>query len=377
MTMNYRLMPGLVAACLAVSVVLAEADDTVGSSRRGFRWPWERDVAAERESKESVDAANPAQEQASLLAQNIDELVEEALIEELAADVAPASGETAEAVADPDATVALQAKLDQAEADKARMAEELRELGQKIEELNARPPEAAAPKKGVAPGSDLFAALERENAELKKKVAALEDEKAKAIEERQELEEATRKREEELDQIEKFRDAERKDQKTLEALVKDMPKMEQELVRLRSEAKEKEAILKDREEALQAMAVELQRREHRLIKAERMSDMIEKARSDLKQVSSQEKRDMHYNMAAVYTREGKFEDAEREYLRALRIDPADADTHYNLGILYDEHLDQVRKASMHYQRYLRLRPHADDVDRVKEWLLGLDMGVRQ
>jgi tetratricopeptide (TPR) repeat protein len=170
-----------------------------------------------------------------------------------------------------------------------------------------------------------------------------------------------------------MKSADEKEKQALGKMTAQLPDMERELTDLRASVKEKDDALREREKALQAMAVELDRREHRMVKAERMSDMLEKARSDLVQVSDREKRDMHFNMASVYARDGEYREAETEYLRALRIDPGDADAHYNLGILYDDHLDQKRKAALYYKRYLKLRPDATDVDQVKAWLLNIEM----
>ena len=122
------------------------------------------------------------------------------------------------------------------------------------------------------------------------------------------------------------------------------------------------------------MEVELQKREQRLIKAERMTAVLEKARDDVAQVSERERRDMHYNMAVVYAKEGRLREAEGEYLRALQIDPNDPAVHYNLGILYDDELNDKGKAAMHYRKYLKLSPHGSDVDAVKSWLLKIEMG---
>jgi len=82
---------------------------------------------------------------------------------------------------------------------------------------------------------------------------------------------------------------------------------------------------------------------------------------------------MHYNMAVVYAKEGRFEEAEKEYLRALRIDPNDPAAHYNLAILYDDELDRKRRAVMHYRKYIQLNPTAPDADQVKQWIMQLEM----
>ncbi|MFC1453319.1 tetratricopeptide repeat protein, partial [Verrucomicrobiota bacterium] len=119
--------------------------------------------------------------------------------------------------------------------------------------------------------------------------------------------------------------------------------------------------------------LELQRREHRLIQAERMASVIERTREEVSAVRKREQRDIHYNMAVVYTKEGKIREAEQEYLRSLLVDPTDPDVHYNLAILYEDELSDPRKAAMHYRRYLKLKPHGADAARVKEWLMAIEV----
>ncbi len=80
----------------------------------------------------------------------------------------------------------------------------------------------------------------------------------------------------------------------------------------------------------------------------------------------------HYNMGCVYKASRQYQRAESEFLKALAIDPNDASTHYNLGILYDDDLEQKDKARHHYQRFLALSPDDRDVASVQEWLAALD-----
>ena len=156
-------------------------------------------------------------------------------------------------------------------------------------------------------------------------------------------------------------------------LAERIPDMENQLTALQKKISEKDAALKEKEQNLETLAHEVEQRENRIRKAERMVSLMDQAQKDVNEVSDSEKRDMHYNMAAVYAQVGRVKDAEREYLHALRIDPTDADVHYNLGILYDESFHDKQKAAMHYRRYLKLRPSGSDVDAVKNWLLTLDM----
>ena len=200
-------------------------------------------------------------------------------------------------------------------------------------------------------------------------MAALEsDAQAKA-----EVAQIQEDREELAGRLAETRSAEERQRKTVGRLMKTLPGLEDELADLRSEVATKDAALRRTEQNLAALKAELLRREHRIVKAERMADVLQEAREELRVANDVRLRDMHFNMASVYAKEGRSRDAEREYLSALRIDPADADTHYNLGDLDDDDLDDEARAAMHYRRYLRLRPHGEDVDQVKSWLLELEM----
>jgi Tfp pilus assembly protein PilF len=62
-----------------------------------------------------------------------------------------------------------------------------------------------------------------------------------------------------------------------------------------------------------------------------------------------------YNAYGVFLREqGQFDEAEKIYLQALAVWEASADTHRNLGILYDLYKGEPDKALQHYDRYQAL-----------------------
>ncbi|MBM4149810.1 MAG: tetratricopeptide repeat protein, partial [Lentisphaerae bacterium] len=276
----------------------------------------------------------------------------------------------------------LKARLDDAENQKARLEAELGSLNARLSELESSKAQPAPPT--VMAGSDLFRKVEAENARLRERLVEMErrraeelaavaaDAAAKTNEVRQAVEAAAAA---EMDQIKAELSAaserEERDKQKIEGLLAEIPRLEDQLSTSRA--------LRDARPAgsgpldLDAMQEELERREHRLRKAEKMAAMLQSARAEVREVSDREKRDMHYNMASVYMREGRFKDAEREYLQALEIDPTDAASHFNLGILYDDYMDEPRRASTHYRRYLKLAPHAPDSDQVKSWLIKLDM----
>jgi tetratricopeptide (TPR) repeat protein len=286
----------------------------------------------------------------------------------------------------------LEAKLLKVEEERGRLSGQLGELQAKIAAVEARPPVSpvvaasveAPPPSAVASDSDLFRRLQEENIRLKGRMLEVEKDRQR---EREELDRIAKRgasgarsgdvkqRERELQrELDATRERERKTQRTVEQLLEQIPVLETKLNEVEREQAKKDATLTEKEQELTTLKEEVQRREKRVEKAERMAAMLDSARDQVRQVSDREKRDMHYNMAAVYAREGRYADAEREYLTALDIDPSDAHAHYNLGILYDDELKDKRRAAMHYRRYLKLRPGAPDVDQVKDWLMRTEMG---
>jgi len=69
---------------------------------------------------------------------------------------------------------------------------------------------------------------------------------------------------------------------------------------------------------------------------------------------------------------GKPEEAEKLYRQALDRDGKNPRLHYNLGVLYDDYLQQPRKAAQYYRQYLELDPDAGDADAVRAWIVDLE-----
>ncbi len=78
------------------------------------------------------------------------------------------------------------------------------------------------------------------------------------------------------------------------------------------------------------------------------------------------------NLGEVYRRLKQYEAAETAYLRAVLSNPGYAEAHYNLGILYDNHLNKRKQAAMHYRKYLELKPRSADAVQVGQWLSAVE-----
>jgi chromosome segregation ATPase len=266
-------------------------------------------------------------------------------------------------------------KADLAEAEQAKTI-----LAGKVKELEDRKVDVRS--------SDLFQEMEKVNVTLREKLVQVEAERQRLAKAIKKLEDRDERFDDDIAHEEDLRkkaevelaDARSREveyQELIEKLTTQVPALEQQVAALEDAGTKLQEELVDRQEDLQALKVELEKREHRLIKAERVAEVLESAREDVLHASDREKLDMHYNMAAVYAREGKFDEAEQEYLHALQLDPTDADVHYNLGILYDDELKSPAKAVVHYRRYLKLNPHGPDADQVRDWLMKLEMKMKR
>jgi len=67
-------------------------------------------------------------------------------------------------------------------------------------------------------------------------------------------------------------------------------------------------------------------------------------------------------------RQGRFEDAEAAYLKAVTAAPGYALAHYNLGVLYELYLQRLEPALQHFEKYQSL---TDDDEQVSKWIADL------
>ncbi len=92
------------------------------------------------------------------------------------------------------------------------------------------------------------------------------------------------------------------------------------------------------------------------------------AKQTLEYINMQKLR-FYYNSALIYDNMGRYREAVEEYRKALKQKPDDADTHYNLGIVYDNHIKDKEKAIYHYNKYLEISQDANDSKKVENWII--------
>ncbi len=84
--------------------------------------------------------------------------------------------------------------------------------------------------------------------------------------------------------------------------------------------------------------------------------------------------DLNYTLGVNYKKLGMNKHAIEAFQTALDLDPDHADSHFELAKVYNA-LGDREMAREQFQQYVRLRPNAKDVERVKGWLLRVESEI--
>jgi len=117
---------------------------------------------------------------------------------------------------------------------------------------------------------------------------------------------------------------------------------------------------------------EISNSQKELAKAKYLKQKVEKEKTEKEKSEQQLQKEVitiRHTLGLTYQKTGHYKKAEGEYLRILSLDPNNSNVHYNLGVLYDDCLNNKKKAIYHYRQYVELSPEAKDVKLVKEWIL--------
>ncbi len=79
-----------------------------------------------------------------------------------------------------------------------------------------------------------------------------------------------------------------------------------------------------------------------------------------KKAPKEQLRQTNNNLGWLYTKANRYNDAEMSYLRAIKADPGHANAYYNLGLLYDLHLDDEIGAIEVFEKYIELNGERAD-----------------
>lgn len=84
----------------------------------------------------------------------------------------------------------------------------------------------------------------------------------------------------------------------------------------------------------------------------------------------EEQKEPHYRVGKARVNSMDYTGAVEAFHRALEVNPRSASAHFELGWLYDVKVPDPAAAIYHYQRYLQLRPRADNADIVRQRILA-------
>jgi tetratricopeptide (TPR) repeat protein len=150
-------------------------------------------------------------------------------------------------------------------------------------------------------------------------------------------------------------------------------KFREENERLQKRLEESQKIIETRESELERARQNLEKAQEKMSRGtdEKISQItqqkeaLESRLAALEKNLQQERGLYHYNLAVAYTRAKLYPEAEAAYLKSLQYDEKNGDAHYNLALLYQNVRNDPGKAAEHYQRYLDLKPDAQDAGDIR------------
>ncbi|OGW98820.1 MAG: hypothetical protein A3G33_07990 [Omnitrophica bacterium RIFCSPLOWO2_12_FULL_44_17] len=81
----------------------------------------------------------------------------------------------------------------------------------------------------------------------------------------------------------------------------------------------------------------------------------------------------YYNLGTMLYEQQNYENAAKQYQRAIELNPMDSWAHHNLGIICDYYLKDNTKAVEHYKKYIKLKPAEEEAHKIRERILELEL----
>ncbi|MEI6971670.1 MAG: tetratricopeptide repeat protein [bacterium] len=345
---------GLLLPCALLSVCLpamAGEDEAAGSDQ--YQWQMEGDAGA---------AAQPATEGVSVEA--YDKVVKEnqslrKTSGELAARMqALESARKSAAVKDGGADLAttLEENLTLQEKNRSLQAEAAK-LRIEVDRLRARDAGAKSGA-GVSEKSDLFKRLQEENATLQREVQKYRETV------QQTTEQGSRSATEGTQAKQRLAKLEEENSWLRKAVLK-LDKQVQEAAGLQNKIDSIRAQLTEKDQLIAGLERERDRRSA-------VRNNVEKAVREIESFRS-EQSNLLFNLGVMYTKAGLYREAVDAFRQVLKAQPDATDAHFNLGVIYQRHLSDGKRAQQHYRKFLELDPLNVDAGRVKLWLLELEI----
>ncbi len=93
-----------------------------------------------------------------------------------------------------------------------------------------------------------------------------------------------------------------------------------------------------------------------------------------KALAAEDDSNPHFHAATLQVQQQNFDAAAKEYEAALRANPAVSEAHYELGLLYADHLSEPIAALYHFNQYLLDRPNGENSQQAQARLNAVSIG---
>lgn len=158
-------------------------------------------------------------------------------------------------------------------------------------------------------------------------------------------------------------------------------KLQDEKEKLQKSLQDAQKIIETKEGDLERQRLKLEELEKKIGKDKteqqdsllKTKEALEKKIVSLEGALRRERPLYHYNLAVAYTQAGLYEEAIEAYEKALSFNPQNPEAHYNLGLLYQNFKFDPEQAILHYQKYLELKPKAEDKEEVEASIAKLKL----
>lgn len=117
---------------------------------------------------------------------------------------------------------------------------------------------------------------------------------------------------------------------------------------------------------LSADKAKLQRLEYSKLVKEKQE--LDKKINDLESGLQKERAIYRYNLGVAYAKAKLYDEAIDAYEKSLSYNPDNAEAYYNLGVLYNEYKYDADKARESFNKYLELKPDAEDKEEVDKMI---------
>ena len=81
--------------------------------------------------------------------------------------------------------------------------------------------------------------------------------------------------------------------------------------------------------------------------------------------------DLRYNLGVAYLKMKEYSKAAKEFKTVVARNSNDREAHYNLGIIYENYLNNKEKAVYYYKNYLKYAVDEEEKDKVRLWVKEL------